>query len=460
MARRANIFYELLTVALMASIYIYSSSIAAQEDRSSPTERGDQIAVAITIEVGTTSVPPRARRWFEGEIRSFMKAHPNIKVETLALVEPLRPQTKIEDLPRLAENVVGIVGATGYETSYLASRELIVPIQKFLPDPAFNFDDFYDNAWPSVTYDGKIWGVPWCLDSIWLVCDWPLFEAEGITEAPRTWEEFVKVAQRLTKDTDGDGVIDQWGFRLPNDRFLITEALWLSMLRQNETHWFSENGIDLSGIKVREVFDFLYALHHAEYVKRDNRLSFAGFGDETIRCGMQVMFTFGQNIPYVANVAQQLFKKKRFRFAYLPTFGNEVGQAGARLFLAVRKSTPEKEAASWEFVKWINRPDAALPEFWFGNPVRKDFIEREDFKKWTETACQDFEIAFKAMSWLATGSDLYWSLWTVDEITRPNLRAAFKDEITFETCMSNIEREIVKLRLPKFAPVQFDRLLE
>lgn len=39
-----------------------------------------------------------------------------------------------------------------------------------------------------------------------------LFDEAGITEPPATWEDFVDVAKKLTKDTDGDGTIDQWGF--------------------------------------------------------------------------------------------------------------------------------------------------------------------------------------------------------------------------------------------------------
>lgn len=39
-----------------------------------------------------------------------------------------------------------------------------------------------------------------------------IFAANGITEPPSSWDEFVEVAQQLTQDTDGDGKIDQWGF--------------------------------------------------------------------------------------------------------------------------------------------------------------------------------------------------------------------------------------------------------
>ncbi|MBF4575999.1 sugar ABC transporter substrate-binding protein [Frondihabitans sp. VKM Ac-2883] len=38
-----------------------------------------------------------------------------------------------------------------------------------------------------------------------------MFKAAGIDTPPATWDEFVADAKKLTKDTDGDGQIDQWG---------------------------------------------------------------------------------------------------------------------------------------------------------------------------------------------------------------------------------------------------------
>lgn len=38
-----------------------------------------------------------------------------------------------------------------------------------------------------------------------------LFKAAEVGSPPKTWSEFVSVAKKLTKDTDGDGKTDQWG---------------------------------------------------------------------------------------------------------------------------------------------------------------------------------------------------------------------------------------------------------
>lgn len=54
-------------------------------------------------------------------------------------------------------------------------------------------------------------------------CNWALFYRKDLFEEagldpekpPKTWDEFMECARALTKDTDGDGVIDQYGFGWP-----------------------------------------------------------------------------------------------------------------------------------------------------------------------------------------------------------------------------------------------------
>ena len=55
-----------------------------------------------------------------------------------------------------------------------------------------------------------------------------LFDRAGVPY-PRddwTWEEFRRTARALTRDTDGDGAADQWGFWLDRRVFLWIASLW------------------------------------------------------------------------------------------------------------------------------------------------------------------------------------------------------------------------------------------
>lgn len=56
-----------------------------------------------------------------------------------------------------------------------------------------------------------------------------LFDEAGISypdpENPYTYDEFVEVCKQLTKDTDGDGEIDQWGCGMAN-AFMMQQYIW------------------------------------------------------------------------------------------------------------------------------------------------------------------------------------------------------------------------------------------
>src|SRR5439155_215825 len=41
-----------------------------------------------------------------------------------------------------------------------------------------------------------------------------------------TWDDFLRIAQRLTRDTDGDGVIDQWGSYFDRRPFVWIPWIW------------------------------------------------------------------------------------------------------------------------------------------------------------------------------------------------------------------------------------------
>lgn len=65
-----------------------------------------------------------------------------------------------------------------------------------------------------------------------------LFEEHGIDGPPKTWEEFVEIGKALTLDTDGDGVIDVWGWVQPfssEDPRIQFEELWNWVYAQGGT---------------------------------------------------------------------------------------------------------------------------------------------------------------------------------------------------------------------------------
>jgi multiple sugar transport system substrate-binding protein len=64
--------------------------------------------------------------------------------------------------------------------------------------------------------EGRIYALPASIDLSSLIWNKDLFKEAGLNpdEGPATWNELVKYGEKLTKDLDGDGVTDQWGFAL------------------------------------------------------------------------------------------------------------------------------------------------------------------------------------------------------------------------------------------------------
>jgi multiple sugar transport system substrate-binding protein len=75
---------------------------------------------------------------------------------------------------------------------------------------------------------GALWAFPKGYTPMVIAYNKDLFDRAGLPY-PRdgwTWEEFRAAARALTRDTDGDGAADQWGFWLDRRPFMWIASLW------------------------------------------------------------------------------------------------------------------------------------------------------------------------------------------------------------------------------------------
>jgi ABC-type glycerol-3-phosphate transport system substrate-binding protein len=119
--------------------------------------------------------------------------------------------------------------------------------------------------------------------------------------------------------------------------------------------------------------------------------------NQSVQPAMILLTNFAQWVPRLVDGARQCLSDPDVRVAPLPGSRPGVYFGHYRINLAVRKSSPEQEAASWEFVKWMCRKDISAPDFWFGYPCRKDFIERDDLQAYWDQGCQNYEGVFRVM---------------------------------------------------------------
>jgi len=70
-----------------------------------------------------------------------------------------------------------------------------------LSDRFTDTDAFLSGPMQGMTYDGKVWGVPWYTDAGLLYYRSDLLEEAGFSEAPTTWDEMKEMALKTSQDT-------------------------------------------------------------------------------------------------------------------------------------------------------------------------------------------------------------------------------------------------------------------
>lgn len=166
---------------------------------------------------------------------------------------------------------------------------------------AMSRDGFYD----SILLEGSTYGLFYRKD---------LFEEAGLdpNKPPQNWDELIEYAQKLTKDTNGDGKIDQWGLGLPASGWL-SPHYWLMLMYQNgnpgisqdeDGNWVSTIA-EPSGLEATQFFyDFVhkYNIMPKEVVGMDSDQLAVAFAEGDVAMmfnGMWVMGTIDDGYPEV-----------------------------------------------------------------------------------------------------------------------------------------------------------------
>ncbi len=153
---------------------------------------------------------PRLIEFLRQRVYSFEKTHPGITV-----VQSDKSWNMIReilyadfsagagpDIMNTHANFAAEFGEAGY----------YYPVNKF-PDFEQVRQWYLPNVLESTRYKDNYYGLPSSGIAFVLVCNRELFDKEGVAP-PKTWSQFREAARRLTKDTDGDGVLDQFGLVL------------------------------------------------------------------------------------------------------------------------------------------------------------------------------------------------------------------------------------------------------
>ncbi|MEJ6480325.1 ABC transporter substrate-binding protein [Nostoc punctiforme UO1] len=170
--------------------------------------------------------PPVNRDVFDKLVDKFNQTHTDIQVESIFVGQP--------QLPKILTAVVGnaspdILSFDPQLTGQFMELGAIRPLDKWLDKFPLK-SEISPNLWEELKLDGHLWSIPISTSNVGIFYRPKLFQAAGITQIPKTWEELREVAKKLTIDRNGDNRPEQYGMLLPLGKGEWTVFSWFPFL--------------------------------------------------------------------------------------------------------------------------------------------------------------------------------------------------------------------------------------
>ncbi|GGA02523.1 ABC transporter substrate-binding protein [Paenibacillus marchantiophytorum] len=314
----------------------------------------------------------------DGMTNKFMETHPNIKVKPVYTGNYGDNTIKIQS---------GIQAKQPPDVAVMMSTELytmldsnaIIPLDDFIAkDPSINMKDFYPAFVEDTQTGGKTYSIPFQRSTIVLYYNKEMFKEAGLDpeKPPKTWDDLIDYAKKLKRDGHA-------GLEIPGN----DDSYWMLQLFALQNHTDPKvNLMSPDGKKVMfdqpenvEALQFWLDLSRKHKAMAEGIIDWATVPTDFIQGKTAMMVHTSGNLTNVKNNA-----KFDFGVAFPPMkkqFGSPTGGGNMYIF---KDTEPKKQAAAWEFVKFMTEPEQAA-QFSVGTGyvgVRKSAFETDTMKKY------------------------------------------------------------------------------
>ncbi len=189
-------------------------------------------------------------------IARFEKEHPNVKVEYQSGIQKEDYASWLANrFLKGEEPDVFVVLSEDFNTlsSLGALKDLSYLISH---DENFTVDNYYASALNAGRYQNTQYALPYESNPTLMFVNKTLLKKEGIEMPKNDWtlSDFYSICQRVTKDTDGDGVIDQYG---------CYNYTWLDSVYSHGAQLFNDSGDEafLNQDEIKDSISFVQKLN-------------------------------------------------------------------------------------------------------------------------------------------------------------------------------------------------------
>jgi multiple sugar transport system substrate-binding protein len=326
----------LLAMLVMLSTGMASTKAVAQE--------------VTEIDFMTLFTGPDAATW-EGLVNQFNDEHPDIQVNFLVSTGGAEYLAQLA-LAIRSGNAPAVFIAHTDELARFIRSEMVTGWSTADWESAFgvSLDDYVQASISPLIVDDTVYGLPLAVFQDGLYYNVDLFVDAGLDpdKPPQTWDEFLEYAQALTKDTDGDGTTDQWGYFCYGGWQYRMLWQWYSLLWEMGGELLNEDQTEVAfnnetGVAALQYFVDL--IHEYEVCPVE-----ASDGEEAFRLGQLGLHTNG---PWMINNFAEV-EGLNWGVAPMPKWDGNGAAWGSAHTLAFPKGVSDNaHAAAVTFGAWL-----------------------------------------------------------------------------------------------------------
>lgn len=373
---------------------------------------------------------PTEEKLIQGLIAGFKSENPNLKFK----YEPI-PGSYNEKIQLMlgTHQPPDLFWLKDYTSPAYMRFNTLLPLDDYLKkDSSFDINDFFPLFRDAYKYKGEYFGFAKDFNTYVLFYNKEMFANAGIADPPKNWKELITTAKKLTKDTNGDGKIDQFGIVIePVPEMLIPFVL------QNGGEFHDKAGNPkITEPAFIEALDFYYGMYKSKIATIPSDQGAGWNGDVFGRKNAAMVISGGWLIPYL----KESYPKISYGVTTLPEGKKKATLAFSTAYVIPKEAKHPEDA--WRMLSYFTGKEGMTKwtKTGLAFPTRKSVAEANGF--YTHPTYKTF------MESTAFAQPLFvkYSERWFDE-AGASLQSIFYGGVKPEKAMQDLKQKLEKLRL-------------
>lgn len=355
-----------LSIVVAGALFAGCASKPAAEPSKAPatSTSPEKTAGPVTITFWHGYTPDK-QKVLQEYIAKYKAVNPNVEIKEQFVAAGEEMLKKIQ-VGLSSNELPDITWGDPTWTGVLASSGKIREVESLMD--ADMKKDFFPGVLDANRYNNKVYSLPIEAGSLVLIYNKDKFAAAGIQDGPKTWNDLLEDAKKLTKG-------DQYGIYIPIQPDERTTWTWETFLWQNGGVMEKEGKPAFGGPEGKEALQFYTDLIAKHKVAPLDKIDV----DASFNSGKLAMVIGTQG------AANAYAKTTNIGVVPLPSNKNQATGLGTNT-IYLFNSDKAKQDAAWDFVKWLtnteNNADWATKTGYL--PVRASSVETTTYKTFGE----------------------------------------------------------------------------